>query len=52
MIWPFFASSQFIQNYMVPVAHHLSELDHTEILSFFFASPQNNMVSDVPVLFQ
>ena len=51
MIWPFWAPFQIYLNYMGPVANQLSEWDYTEILCFLFAT-QNNMISDIPVLFQ
>ena len=51
MIWAVFDLHSNLLKIMISVAYHLSKQDHIEMISFFFVNLQNNMISDMHILF-
>lgn len=48
----FFVPHSDFFNYLVSVTNNLSKRDHTEVACFLFVTHKNNMILDIPVLFQ
>ena len=47
-----FGSHSDLLKMHISVAHYVSKWAHTEILCFVFENAQNNLISDMPVLFR